>query len=71
MQAEQLYGDPGFPLFTAHTFSISTGFRLSQAALPSGWGGICNPLSQSALLSADVSHYDLAHVGNPRIPLVN
>lgn len=57
-----------FLLFTAHTFSISSGFRLSQAALPNGWGGVGNPLSRGALLSADAFHYDLAHTGNPRIP---
>ena len=71
MGAEHYMVIQDFLLFTAHTFSISSGFRLSQADLPNGWGGVCNPLSRDASPSADVFYYDLEHAGNPKIPLVN
>lgn len=71
MGAEHYMVIQDFLLFTARTFSISSGFWLSQVALPNGWGGVCNPLSRDTSPSADVFYYNLAHVGNPKIPLVN
>lgn len=62
MGAEHYTVIQDFLLFTAHTFSIPSGFQLSQATLPNGWGGVCNPPSQDALPAADVFYYNLAHV---------
>lgn len=71
MGAEHYTVTQDFLLFTAHTFSISSGFELSQAALPNGWGGGCNPSNRDTSPSVDIFYYDLAHVGNPKISLVN
>lgn len=61
-----LYGDPGFPfIYCSHLFNLKWIWAVSGSPTPR------NPLSPEALPSADVFHYDLAHVGNPKMPLVN